>query len=118
MRSASSGARFLKEASRKHDETRGKKEPSSEFDTEADEGALPKGSGPRGQGPPLQVGSFERRRDLVDGAGICSLGRWRPLDRPQSSSRRLLKLREILRDFIDKMPRLIHMTHLELFAKL
>ena len=44
-------------------------------DIEADEDAKLVGYGPKGAGQPLQVDSFERRRDLVDGAGRCSLGK-------------------------------------------
>ena len=78
---------MLKEVALRHEETRGRDEPGSESDTEADEGALPTGSRPRGKGPPLQWGSFERRRDLVDGVGIAAwavgdplIARGRPLD--------------------------------------
>ncbi len=64
-------------------------------DTEADTDAEPAGSGPRGLGPPLQVGSFERRRPLCDGAGLCSVGRWPPLQRPEPQGARPLRLQEL-----------------------
>ena len=71
-------------------------EESDSDDTEADENAWPKGSGPRGRGQPLQVGSFEKRRELVDGAGLCSLGKWPPAQRPEQPSERIRSVREIL----------------------
>ena len=45
-------------------------------------------SGWRGSGPPMLVGRAGRCRELNDGAGLCSPGRWRLRDRrfPSSSS--------------------------------
>ena len=43
-------------------------------DTEADENAWPKGSAPRGRGQPLQVGSFEKRREIGGRSGPMQLG--------------------------------------------
>ena len=74
-------------------------------DTEPDEDAEPLGSGPRGKGQPFQVGSFERKRDLVDGAGLCSLGKWAPAYRPVTLSVRLRRVREILQSALDDWPR-------------
>ena len=67
-----------------------------EEDTEADENAWPRGSGPRGRGPPLQVGSFEKRREIVDGAGLCSLGKWPPAQRLMRTFERLREIRVML----------------------
>ena len=61
--------------------SKGNENDIDEDDTEPDEGALPKGAGPRGRGQPLQVGLFEKHRDLIDGAGLCSLGKWCPSKR-------------------------------------
>ena len=91
---------------------------TEEDDTEPDEGALPKGSGPKGIGQPLQVGSFERRRDLVDGAGLCSLGKWRPKDRPAHVSDRLTRIREILMRAVDELSGSKGMDADHLFAML
>ena len=65
-------------------------------DTEVDEDAWPRGTGPRGRGQPLQVGSFERRREVVDGAGLCSLGKWATAHRPKQTSECVKKIRVIL----------------------
>ncbi len=67
----------------------------AESDTEADSDAAPAGSGPRGRGQGMLVGSFERSRPLCDGCGLCSLGRWAPWDRPEVSAHRLVALREL-----------------------
>ncbi len=64
-------------------------------DTTADSDAAPAGAGPTGRGPGMLVGSFERTRQLCDGCGLCSLGRWPPWDRPEVSDHRLLALREL-----------------------
>ncbi len=74
-----------------------KREKREDSDTEPDEGALPLGAGPRGHGPPMRTGKFERERDLCDGAGICSLGRWPPWRRPATGDSRILALRAALR---------------------
>ncbi len=72
-------------------------EKREDSDTEADEGTLPRGAGPRGHGPPMRTGKFDRERDLCDGAGICSLGRWPPWHRPPTRDHRILALRAALR---------------------
>ncbi len=74
-----------------------RQEKREDSDTEPDEGALPHGAGPRGHGPPLRTGKFERERGLCDGAGICSLGRWPPWHRPATRDNRILALRAALR---------------------
>jgi hypothetical protein len=65
-------------------------------DTDADDDAWPAGSGPRGRGPPMTVGRFERQRPLCDGAGLCSPGQWPPWDRPVSRDPRVLALRSAI----------------------
>ncbi len=58
-------------------------------DTSADSDAAPAGSGPQGFGDPMWVGTFEKRRPLCDGAGLCSPGRWPPHTRPRQPASRL-----------------------------
>ncbi len=58
-------------------------------DTSADSDAAPAGSGPQGSGDPMWVGTFEKRRPLCDGAGLCSPGRWPPHARPRQPPSRL-----------------------------
>ena len=41
----------------------------------------PLGEGWWGRGPPIQVHHNYRSRDLVDGGGLCSPGRWHPKNR-------------------------------------
>ncbi len=65
-------------------------------DTEADSDAEPPGSGRRGVGPPMQVGAHDRRRQLCDGAGLCSLGLWAPWHRPSALSPPLARVRQLL----------------------
>ena len=75
-----------------HDERqKNQRKAASDSDTDPDDDAEPLGSGPRGRGQPIEVGPFERRRDLVDGVGLCSLGKWAPVDRPVTPSARLNK---------------------------
>ena len=66
-------------------------------DTDADTDAEPAGSGPRGQGPGLRVGRGTHERGLQDGAGLCSLGRWEPADRPKQTDTRLICLGAAIR---------------------
>ena len=61
-------------------------EPIESSDTEADEGAQPKGSGWKGHGPPLQIGQGSSARDLCDGVGLCSKGKWATRERPKTLS--------------------------------
>ncbi len=91
---------------------------SEESDTEPDEGARPIGYGPRGEGDPLHVGSFERRRVIHDGAGLCSLGRWPPDRRPRLRSPRLLRLRHLLFESLDNIKGITGYELEELFGKL
>ena len=72
-------------------------------DTEPDEDARPRGYGPRGTGEPMLVGAFERQRHIVDGAGICSLGRWAPWNRPAPVSVRLVMLRKAILEVVDNL---------------
>ena len=49
-----------------------------EPDTDADAGAAPAGSGWKGVGDKMQVGNLSRRREFIDGGGLCSPGRREP----------------------------------------
>ncbi len=110
----------LAQAAREHEATKGfrARQLALESDTEADEDAEPRGAGVRGFGEPLQVGSHERRRDLCDGAGLCSLGIWPPWRRPPVSNPALLQVRSRVLNFIADLKRHINLTPLELFGKL
>ena len=60
---------------------------SSESDTEPDADAEPRGAGLSGSGPPMIVGRLHRAREICDGAGRCSPGKWPPRARPTPSSK-------------------------------
>ncbi len=47
-------------------------------DTDPDDGASPAGTGVLGCGPPLRAGLGPHSREIHDGAGLCSPGRWPP----------------------------------------
>ncbi len=47
-------------------------------DTDPDDGAAPAGAGVLGCGPPLRAGQGPHSREVHDGAGLCSPGRWPP----------------------------------------
>ena len=81
------------EAERKMD-SRDVDSSSSSVDSDTE----PLGSGPRGHGPPLEVGSHNRKRWLCDGGGLCSLGLWAPEHRPLITTPGL----EQTRKFIDE----------------
>ncbi len=87
-------------------------------DTEPDTDAEPPGAGPRGVGPPLTVGTFERARELCDGGGLCSLGRWPPERRPPIGSSRLRRLNEIIESTLDRWLEHEGKTAEEMFAQL
>ncbi len=110
----------LAQAAREHEATKGfrARQLALESDTEADEDAEPRGAGVRGFGDPLQVGSHDRRRDLCDGAGLCSLGIWPPWRRPPVSDPALLHVRALILNFIADLKHHINLTPLELFGKL
>ncbi len=72
-------------------------------DTEADADAAPAGAGPRGSGPPLHVGAHHRRRELCDGAGLCSLGRWPPWRRPASLAPPLAQVRRLIMNYVHNL---------------
>ncbi len=69
---------------------------NTEDDTEPDADARPRGYGPRGSGPPLKVLQGRRRRELQDGGGRCSPGRWEPEQRPVAQAPRLVAFRAAL----------------------
>ena len=84
----------------------------------ADSEAEPPGSGPRGVGPPLQVGAHHRRRSLCDGGGLCSLGLWPPAQRPMISTSRLEEVRRILDEGIRRLDTLVAGGYQGLFDRL
>ena len=55
-----------------------REEPDSSEGSSADEGAPVRGSGWRGQGRPMEVGSGYTARELCDGQTLASPGRWEP----------------------------------------
>ncbi len=85
---------------------------------EGDEGERPLGYGPRGAGEPMMVGSFEKRRVLRDGAGLCSLGVWAPWHRPQPTAPRLLAIRAIVDWMIDELDKVHGVPPQVLFSRL
>ncbi len=87
-------------------------------DTEADEDAAPFGSGPRGVGEPMLVGTHERQRVLCDGAGLCSLGQWAPWHRPAPRHPQLRAAGDLLEEYLDDMHGNHGFTPEELFNKL
>ncbi len=95
-----------------------KQKARDESDTEADSDAPPLGSGPRGHGEPLRVGSFERTRNLCDGAGLCSLGIWPPSMRPLSKSRRIRKLEQLITHAVTGLPGKFGWSATDLFWRL
>lgn len=60
-------------------------------------GPPPRGSGWWGNGAPIQVQHNYRTEDLVDGAGLCSPGRWHP------NKRNLPDTGELAKDLVDSM---------------
>ncbi len=89
-----------------------------DHDTEADTDAEPVGSGPKGRGPPMRAGTFERERPLCDGAGLCSLGQWCPADRPPPTDKRLLALRAMINGELRDLKGKIGMSAPQLFDAL
>ena len=94
----------LDEITRRAEEERdGKIQAVQESDTDPDEGAVPRGRAPQGRGRAMKVGSFEKERDLVDGAGICSPGRWPPWDRPQFPQQRAAAIRGAIAEAVERL---------------
>ncbi len=87
-------------------------------DTEPDSDAEPSGAGVRGIGAPLQVGSHDRRRDLCDGAGLCSLGIFPPWRRPSPSDTALIRVRRLIVDFVNALQYHIGLSPQQFFEKL
>ncbi len=67
---------------------------TEDSDTEPDADAEPAGSGLKGFGAKMMVGSGPRRRPLCDGAGLCSPGLWPPQRRPEPSDIRFKAMRD------------------------
>ena len=72
-------------------------------DTTPDEDAEPRGSGLVGRGPAMQVGGGQRSREICDGAGRCSPGRWPPRRRPHCESNKLRRLCMAIRRIAQRM---------------
>ena len=77
----------MRTSARERDEKHHNQNEEDDTDTEPDCDAKPIGDGPRGEGRPLEVGSSEKKRDLVDGLGNNSLGKWRPKDQLRMESK-------------------------------
>ena len=90
---------------------------SSESDTEADSDAEPRGAGLSGSGPGMTVGRLEKAREICDGAGRCSPGRWPPLTRPRPSSNLVRDVGTAIRRCIQRLDQDGH-TLDDLFDKL
>ncbi len=73
-------------------------------DTTPDEYAQPKGSGLRGQGPTLTVGKGLKKREIIDGGGLCSPGRWRPRDRPFVKDGAIVAIRAAVKREVERLP--------------
>ena len=85
-------------------------EPESQSEDEP--GQASRGSGWRGLGSPMKIGRGTKAREIHDGAGLCSPGRWTPEQRRLPENDVLTELRNLLKQFV--------VGHLEtnLFAKL
>ncbi len=96
----------LAQARAEHAATRGQqaRQQAEDSETEADSDAEPAGAGVRGIGPPMEVGSHERRRVLCDGAGLCSLGLWPPWRRPAGLAPQLAAIRTLLLQYLADLP--------------
>ena len=92
--------------------------PQDESHTEPETDAEPVGSGPSGLGSEMQVGSFETRRALCDGAGLCSLGKWTPWQRPVNENEKLRKLHELVREIVRDLATLTGHIAEQLFHRL
>ncbi|CAK0869239.1 unnamed protein product, partial [Prorocentrum cordatum] len=58
------------------------------------------GEGPWGNGPPAEVGSAGKPKRFVDGAGLCSLGRWAPESRNCATPPWLARLQGTFRSIV------------------
>ena len=85
------------------DEAGAHSETSASSDTEADSEAEPAGSGQKGLGDPISVWRGRRKRDLQDGGGLCSWGKWIPEKRPCCHELRVGALRAALLREVERM---------------
>ncbi len=69
-------------------------------DTDPDTDAEPAGAGLRGRGEPMSLGHGTRRRNLCDGAGLCSPGLWAPRERPRLGHPRILAIRAAIQRYV------------------
>ncbi len=91
---------------------------SEESDTEPDDDAAPAGAGLLGVGKPLQAGMGPYARDVRDGAGLCSPGKWPPERRSPTSSWTIKALGAAFRREITRLPGNIGAGADEVFDKL
>ena len=76
-----------------------REEASSSEGSSADEGAAPKGSGWRGNGPPMVIGTGYTSRELCDGQTLASPGRWEPSLRTYPQNETWKEVSGILMDY-------------------
>ena len=109
----------LDEIMRRAEEERDHKSQAvQDSDTDPDEGALPRGAAPQGRGRPMKVGSFEKERDIVDGAGNCSPGRWPPWDRPRFPQQRVAAIRGAAAEAVERLGQGGGLNAIQLFDEL
>ncbi len=84
-------------------------------DTEPDSDAQPAGAGHKGAGPPLRVGKGSKIRDLIDGGGLCSPGRWPPRARQRCSDGAIIAIRAELQRQIVRLQSTAGRTCAQLF---
>ena len=85
-------------------------EPESQSEDEP--GQATRGSGWRGQGPPMMIGRGSKAREMHDGAGLCSPGRWAPEQRRLPENTVLSELRGLLKQHV------VRYLGADLFARL
>ena len=80
----------------------------------ADEGVPVKHSGWRGRGSPMEVGIGYTSREVCDGQGLCSPGRWAPADRRYPTGSRWEPVAKLFMDFARSHGTTDLLTHLAL----
>ena len=76
-----------------------REEAESSEGSSADEGVPVRHSGWRGNGSPLQVGVGYTSREVCDGQGLCSPGRWAPANRRYPTGPRWEPVAKLFMDF-------------------
>ena len=74
-------------------------EPEEDGGSSADEGVPPKGSGWRGKGQPMMIGSGYVTRELCDGQSLSSPGRWPIHDRAYPKNDKWKRASKVIMDF-------------------